>query len=473
MKKGALFFSEYFEITSNPNDDSDFFDGTINFDLPFFIDPFLLFCSSDPEYKKMHDELIIRYLLHIARKTLWSIWKAEKNEYFHFKEVNEVHLWYSLEGNSWKWLWDKFAEILIANIRKIILSNGNNHLEKLCIITEWVGRDRISDFSANLLKIFLVEYTANIAKKIPDRNKVKRVRIQKLYFDYDADLWCHGEYELPIYNWKHIILVPKNILTTADTYLNKKDFFDKVIDYDLYNNISNDEVRFKFNSVLTKEMSKDDKIKAIKALILESPELVEEYIKYKEKNLDSFIKESEIALLNVTKAVSVEKVRKIEQVFNTYSQSPTYSSLQEANSLIEFFKQKVENEWVWREFWLPNGTRIKEKSIQNLFKLTWRGTQFYVGSEVDRWSWPVDFIVTKWNFDTTVIEFKLASNKKFLATQQVKQYKDSNQANNAIVVIFCFDSDEIAKTTKKITENQLENTHKIIDVSRKISASKQ
>ena len=65
-----------------------------------------------------------------------------------------MHLWYSLEWNFWKWLGNSFAEILIENIRKVILNNGNNHLEKLCIITDWVWRDWISDFSANLLKLF-------------------------------------------------------------------------------------------------------------------------------------------------------------------------------------------------------------------------------------------------------------------------------------------------------------------------------
>lgn len=473
MKKEALFFSEYFWIESNKNDNSDFFDCTINFDLPFFIDPFLLFCSSNKEYKKIHNDYIIKYLLHIAEKTIWKIWTSEKNEYFYFKEVNEVHLWYSWKWNFGKWLGNSFAEILIENIRKVILNNENNHLEKLCIITEWVWRDRISDFSANLLKLFLVKYTANIAKKIPDRNKVKKIIVPRLYFDYDIDVWCSGEYELPIYEWKYIILVPKNILTTTDTYLNKGDFYDKVIDHSLYNKISNEEARFKLNALFSKEIKKDQKINAIKTLILEYPELVTEYIKYKEENLDDFFKESEISLLNVTNTFSPGKIRQFETILNSYSQKSSYNSWKEANNLIDFFKQKIENEGVWKEFWLWNEVRIKEKNIQNLFKLTWRWSPFYVAPEVDRWSWPVDFIVTKWSSDITLIEFKLASNQKALALKQVEQYKKSNQTNKALVVIFCFNSDEVQKISKKIKEKNLENTHKIIDVTPKISASKQ
>ena len=92
---------------------------------------------------------------------------------------------------------------------------------------------------------------------------------------------------------------------------------------------------------------------------------------------------------------------------------------------------------------------------------------------MDRWSWPVDFIVTKWSSDITLIEFKLASNQNALALKQVEQYKKSNQTNKALVVIFCFNSDEVQKISKKIKEKNLENTHKIIDVTPKISASKQ
>ena len=87
MKKEALFFSEYFWIESNKNDNSDFFDCTINFDLPFFIDPFLLFCSNNTEYKKIHNDYIIKYLLHIAGKTIWRIWKAEKMNIFILKRL--------------------------------------------------------------------------------------------------------------------------------------------------------------------------------------------------------------------------------------------------------------------------------------------------------------------------------------------------------------------------------------------------
>lgn len=255
--------------------------------------------------------------------------------------------------------------------------------------------------------------------------------------------------------------------------MNKEDFYDKVIDYALYNKISDEEARFKLNALLSKEIKKDQKINAIKTLILEYPELVTEYIKYKEENLDDFFKESEISLLNVTNTFSPGKIRQFETILNSYSQKSSYNSWKEANNLIDFFKQKIENEGVWKEFWLWNEVRIKEKNIQNLFKLTWRWSSFYVAPEVDRWSWPVDFIVTKWSSDTTLIEFKLASNQKALALKQVEQYKKSNQTNNALVVIFCFDSDEVQKISQKIKENNLNNTHKIIDVTPKISASKQ
>ena len=57
----ATYFNEYFDVDRDTLDDYGAFNISIINDLPLFIDPFLLFHSSKPEYKALHTE-ILKYI---------------------------------------------------------------------------------------------------------------------------------------------------------------------------------------------------------------------------------------------------------------------------------------------------------------------------------------------------------------------------------------------------------------------------
>src|SRR4051812_32212195 len=52
------FFSEHFGVDPQVIEDFGALDVSLIVDLPLFIDPFLLFNSANPEYRRLHDELI-------------------------------------------------------------------------------------------------------------------------------------------------------------------------------------------------------------------------------------------------------------------------------------------------------------------------------------------------------------------------------------------------------------------------------
>jgi len=64
-----------------------------------------------------------------------------------------------------------FGYSLYKNLHKIFSKFGDeditedSHLEKLCLIEEGIGVDKISDFTLNLTKKFLLEYTQEFAKE--------------------------------------------------------------------------------------------------------------------------------------------------------------------------------------------------------------------------------------------------------------------------------------------------------------------
>ena len=159
-----LYFSDFFEVDE---DDIEAY-GAINIslinDLPLFIDPFLLFNSENESYQAIHCE-IIDYLLFLQAQ-------AEKypqptrgmiSSWYCFPEVKQTWLGFSLDGNSGRGLGEDFAIHLHKGLQTIFKDFGketitkSSHLEKICLISPMVGRDKISDFATNFGKKYLLQ----------------------------------------------------------------------------------------------------------------------------------------------------------------------------------------------------------------------------------------------------------------------------------------------------------------------------
>lgn len=159
-----IYFTDFFGVTPAVVESYGAFDISLINDLPLFIDPFLLFDSTRPEYKALHDE-IIRYVTFLRDRSLEEHLPGILEHWFMFPEVKQNWLGFSKTGNNGSGLGRDFATSLRTNLRgafkdfgKETVSRGS-HLEKLCLIEGGVGRDHISDFVANLTKEFLLEYT--------------------------------------------------------------------------------------------------------------------------------------------------------------------------------------------------------------------------------------------------------------------------------------------------------------------------
>ena len=166
-----VYFSDAFGVTLDELDDWGAFNVCLITDLPLFVDPFLLFSSDKPEYATLHDE-IIKYLRFLRdRSVSGKVTPALLKGWYQFKEVDENCLGFCKTGHSGRGLGPKFAKALNNNLQKIFGKFGEekitdgSHLEKLCLIEDGIGKDMISDFTTNLIKDFLCEYTEGFAKK--------------------------------------------------------------------------------------------------------------------------------------------------------------------------------------------------------------------------------------------------------------------------------------------------------------------
>ena len=189
-KPGArIYFTDFFDVSPKVLADYGAFNISPIVDLPLFIDPFLLFTSSKPEYVDLHEE-IIRYLRFLRDKSVNAhVDRGALLSWYCFHEVHQNRLGFCVSGTKGAGLGMGFATGLNANLNKLFKDFGAEeitrgaHLEKLTLIKERVGRDNISDFTTNLIKGYLLKYTETFAKAHISEQKRKSVRVQRVEFN--------------------------------------------------------------------------------------------------------------------------------------------------------------------------------------------------------------------------------------------------------------------------------------------------
>lgn len=482
-----VYFSDFFEVDPQAIDMYGAFNISLINDLPLFIDPFLLFNSKKKEYQELHDQ-IIRYLKFLRHKSLTgSINDSLIRSWYTFPEVEQNWLGFTLNGNNGRGLGSKFAFALHDNLNRIFSDFGNeqitkgSHLEKLCLIRGTVGKDNISDFTTNLIKDFLLNYTQEFAKKYIKPNLRKEQRINKVRFNYETETWEEDTFDLPYIYGEYVILTPKDILTKDDTWINKTDLIDE---FDLIPlAIPDDQLRAQVNNYFFKQLGKEPKRKderdAAFRTVQQFPQLIDFYIKHKEDNGDHA---TDISSQKVTysEQLYIEQIKRLVEQLAQRSDfyNVTGNTNVEALKRIEFLKDVIENKDGYRIFYLKGKPIQKEEDLQILYRLTWFATPSDVNREVNNGRGPVDFKISRGRADKTLVEFKLANNSQLERNlqNQVPIYEKASDTQQSIKVILYFTEQELLKVQRILNKLNLVSDKNIvlIDARRdnKPSASK-
>jgi len=288
-----IHFNDYFEVSPEHLEAAGAFNVSLINDLPLFIDPFLLFNSPDAQHRQLHDG-IIRYLRFLRDKAAaGAVGSGLIAAWYRFSEVKQTWLGFSRVGNEGRGLGMDFAHELHRNLHSIFSEFGServtkgSHLEKLCLIRGGVGRDTISDFTTNLIKEYLLEYTQDFARAHIAARFRRRVTVPRVRFNYETESWEADSYDLPWLDANYVILTPKSILTKDDTWINRPDMitdFDEIVDA-----LPNDELRAQLNNYLLKVLpdrpTRTERRSAIQSAIARFPEFIEYYIRHKERRV--------------------------------------------------------------------------------------------------------------------------------------------------------------------------------------------
>jgi len=444
-----IYFTDCFNVEPKLLADYGAFNVACLLDLPLFIDPFLLFTSKKAEYQALHEQ-IIKYLRFLRdRASTGNLSPGLLRAWYCFPEVKQNKLGFCMTGNAGRGLGLKFAQALNENLHSLFHDFGKeqvtkgSHLEKLVLIREGVGRDCISDFTTNLIKGYLLEYTQAFAVKHIDRRLLRTVKIHRVAFNYDIEYWEDSTFELPWLEGDYIILTPVDILTKDDIWINKEDLrrdFPGIRE-----SIPNDALRAQidhyFKSILPKEPTEKDEKRAMEQTLRRFPELIDFFIRKKEDTGDQAVRQS----AERVKSVENQFIQSILHLARLLLKTGEFyllpgGTLDETGKKIAYLKQVIENQDGYRIFYV-DGKRIeRERDLQILFKLVWEGSASSVDSEVNNGRGPVDFKVSRGSGDSTLVEFKLAGNSQLRRNleNQVEIYKKANNTKQSFKVILYF-----------------------------------
>jgi len=468
-----MYFSDFFSVDPADIEEYGAFNISLINDMPLFVDPFLLFNSDKPEYVELHDGIIkyVDFLRSVSKKP--GIHRGLLKSWFHFPEVKQNWFGYSKFGNGGSGLGAKFAAALNENLHTVFTNFGReqvtqgSHLEKLCLIRGGVGRDNISDFTTNLIKKFLLEYTQEFASEHIDDDLLRNFTVEKVSFNYQTRSWASKNYRLPAFDDDFVLLTPKDILTKDDTWINKSDMvgnFNNIVQ-----SIPNEQLQAQlsdyFLRMLPDDPDKKEYTEAVTKTILKHPEYIDYFIKIKEDTGDQASKASELKVAE-TERIFIHQAK--ELVSTISDESSFYSqggdTLDEALQKVLYLKQVIEKNDGYRFFYHKGEPIKRESDLQLLFKLTWHASPSSVDAEVNNGRGPVDFKISRGSRDSTLVEFKLASNTKLKQNlkHQVGVYEEANQTNKSIKVILFFSMTEYLRVKGVLNELGLREGKEVV-----------
>lgn len=187
-----------------------FVDLKLDQDNLLFIDPRLIEIHHDSFSEKMQKRIEVFWaeLIKAARAN-----DTSRMDFIlgGLKEPNETRLGYSSNkphGNS---VADKLKPKIIAAIQrnKAVRTGILSHFSDVELFIEDVSSDRISDITTKIIKDVLIEFTQEQCRLYGIPMKLVK---QDDIFDHLGIRWISKNVELPLYNGKPIIFVPKQLV---------------------------------------------------------------------------------------------------------------------------------------------------------------------------------------------------------------------------------------------------------------------
>jgi len=252
--------NDFFDLPFR-QEDVDFIIPFIGEDVPFYIDPFLLWKSPSQQDNSLHLNLInnFNFLGHQFLKGA----KDSIDILINCSECNEIGLGTS-KLKTGKRIGQKAANEILSLYKDIpqITKSGFLHFEEIQLFVDNIAEDRISDITANFIKSFLIDYTIDQCEKV--NIPIEKVNID--YFDSKTNNFITDSVFLPLNpNTKTpILFVPKRWIRHT-TFINYENYCKEY-----------------YSPIILKEGQKPERVKILN-FNRQNYDLVQTYIKIRER----------------------------------------------------------------------------------------------------------------------------------------------------------------------------------------------
>ncbi len=214
--------TDYYDIGVT-QEEVDFAIPFLDEDIPLYVDPFLLWKSPSMQDNALHTVMLASFN-QLGRRWQSGARDQANQILVSLSECEEVGLGHA-KNKKGKRIGAETANEVLSLFSTIpeIRIGGLHHIEELNLLTDQIGRDRISDLACNLLKSFLIDYTIDQANMfaIP-REEVSLLGV----FDLRTQDLASERVSLPTNPETHapILLVPKRWLRFVP-WINRDEFF--------------------------------------------------------------------------------------------------------------------------------------------------------------------------------------------------------------------------------------------------------
>ena len=159
-------------------------------DIPLYLDPFLLWASSYPRYRELHEQLL-GFMAHFGSLALDGREDVAQRLLLTCKEPRELGLGYAQGSKQGSFIGPATARLVTRLYVETpqLHKKRLEHIEELGLFLPRIAEDRLSDLTACVLREFFVRYTEEQAKMhgVP----TLRFRIPEVW-DADALRWRTG-----------------------------------------------------------------------------------------------------------------------------------------------------------------------------------------------------------------------------------------------------------------------------------------
>ena len=211
-------------------------------DLPLYVDPFLLWKSPSQQDHSLHVALMDAFnrLGRMAHKGKQA---EARGILIQLSECDEVGLGNSA-SRSGKRIGANVADTILSLFSSVpkYLQDGMDHIEETQLLVDGISRDRISDFTCNFIKSFLIDFTIEESERtgIP----LEDITVPSVYNPRSHQL-AEEKAKLPVHpkTGKPLLLVPKRWLRHSP-WINYDDYFKAYVPKDdRFNDVTWDRVK--------------------------------------------------------------------------------------------------------------------------------------------------------------------------------------------------------------------------------------